>query len=54
MSGIMVMSCAPQQKKLVYPETAKVDTRRRVLRYTKFPTLIDGWKMTPVQLLLPG
>ena len=26
MSGIMVMSCAPQQKKLVYPETAKVDT----------------------------
>ena len=26
MSGIMVMSCAPQQKKPVYPETAKVDT----------------------------
>jgi len=26
MSGIMVMSCAPQQKKLVYPETTKVDT----------------------------
>ena len=26
MSGIMVMSCTPQQKKLVYPETAKVDT----------------------------
>ena len=26
MSGIMVMSCAPQTKKLVYPETAKVDT----------------------------
>ena len=26
MSGIMVMSCAPQQKKLVYPEPAKVDT----------------------------
>lgn len=26
LSGIMVMACAPQQKKLVYPETAKVDT----------------------------
>lgn len=26
LSGIMVMSCAPQQKKLVYPQTAKVDT----------------------------
>ena len=26
MSVIMVMSCAPQQKKPVYPETAKVDT----------------------------
>ena len=26
MSGIMVMSCAPKQKKPVYPETAKVDT----------------------------
>ncbi len=25
-SGIMVMSCASQQNKLVYPETAKVDT----------------------------
>lgn len=26
LSGIMVMSCAPQQKKLVYPKTEKVDT----------------------------
>lgn len=26
LSGIMVMSCAPQQKRLVYPQTAKVDT----------------------------
>ena len=30
MSGIMVMSCAPQQKKLVYPKTAKVDTEVHV------------------------
>lgn len=26
LSGIMVISCAPQQKKLIYPETTKVDT----------------------------
>lgn len=26
LSGIMVMACAPQQKKLIYPETVKVDT----------------------------
>ena len=26
LSGIMVMSCTSQQKKLVYPETTKVDT----------------------------
>lgn len=26
LSGIMVMSCAPQQKKLTYPKTEKVDT----------------------------
>ena len=26
MSGIMVMSCAPKEKKLGYQETAKVET----------------------------
>lgn len=26
LSGMMILSCAPQQKKLIYPETAKVDS----------------------------
>ena len=26
LSGIMVMSCTPQQKKLTYPKAEKVDT----------------------------
>ena len=49
MSGIMVMSCAPQQKKPVYPETAKVDTVD-VYFGTQVPDPTDGWKMIPAQL----
>lgn len=53
LSGIMVMSCTPQQKKLTYPKAEKVDTVD-VYFGTEVADLIVGWKMIRVQLRPPG